>query len=29
VASATTEEGARFRATQYARNSVDYYEAEP
>ncbi|MBL8688710.1 MAG: cupin domain-containing protein [Rhodospirillaceae bacterium] len=29
VASATTEEGARFRATQYAKNSVDYYEAEP
>jgi uncharacterized cupin superfamily protein len=29
LASASTEEGACFRAIQYARNSVDYYEAEP
>jgi uncharacterized cupin superfamily protein len=29
LASAATEDGARFRAIQYAKNSVDYYEAEP
>ena len=29
LASAVTEDGARFRAVQYANNSVDYYEGEP